>query len=175
MRQIIIYGSRYGSAKRYAERLAELTGFEAVAHSAEKNIGSFDRVIYIGAIYAGSVLGLKSSVKKMTEKQELIVVSVGLTDTADQTNIGNIRNTIKSQIPAHFYNESRLFHLRGAIDYSRLGLFYRLLMRMIHSKASKTPAAELDATSKAVLETYGKRADLVDFNSLQMILDIIKE
>ena len=175
MRQIIIYGSRYGSAKRYAERLAELTKTEVMAHSAAKNIGSFDRVIYIGAIYAGSVLGLKSSVKKMTEKQELIVVSVGLTDTADQTNIGNIRNTIKSQIPAHLYDESRLFHLRGAIDYSRLGLFYRLLMRMIHSKASKTPAAELDATAKAVLETYGKRADFVDFNSLQMILDIIKE
>ncbi len=175
MRQIIIYGSRYGSAKRYAERLAELTGFEAVAHSAAKNIGSFDRVIYIGAIYAGSVLGLKSSVKKMTEKQELIVVSVGITDTHDQTNISNIRSTIKSQIPAHLYNESRLFHLRGAIDYSRLGLFYRLLMRMIHSKASKTPSEQLDATAKAVLETYGKRADFVDFNNLQTILDIIKE
>ncbi len=175
MRQIIIYGSRYGSAKRYAERLAELTGFEAVAHSAAKNIGSFDRVIYIGAIYAGSVLGLKSSVKKMTEKQELIVVSVGLTDTADQTNIGNIRNTIKSQIPAHFYNENRIFHLRGAIDHNQLGFFYHLLMRMIHSKASKTPAEELDATAKAVLETYGKRVDYVDFNKLQTILDIIKE
>ena len=111
----------------------------------------------------------------MTEKQELIVVSVGLTDTADATNIGNIRNTIKSQIPAHFYNESRIFHLRGAIDYSRLGLFYRLLMRMIHSKASKTPSEQLDATAKAVLETYGKRADFVDFNNLQTILDIIKE
>lgn len=175
MRQIIIYGSRYGSAKRYAERLAEQTGFEAVAHSATKNIGSFDRVIYIGAIYAGSVLGLKSSVKKMTEKQELIVVSVGLTDTADQTNIGNIRSTIKSQIPAHLYDESRIFHLRGAIDYDKLGFFYRMLLRMIHSKASKTPSEQLDATAKAVLETYGMRADFVDFNNLQTILDIIKE
>ena len=175
MKQIIIYGSRYGSAKRYAERLAELTKTEAVAHSAAKNIGSFDRVIYIGAIYAGSVMGLKSTAKKMTEKQELIVVSVGLTDTHDQTNISNIRSTIKSQIPAHLYNESRIFHLRGAIDYDKLGFFYRMLLRMIHSKASKTPAAELDATAKAVLETYGKRTDFVDFNSLQMILDIIKE
>ncbi len=175
MKQIIIYGSRYGSAKRYAEKLAELTGIEAVAHSNAKSIGSFDRVIYLGAIYAGSVLGLKSSAKKMTEKQELIVVSVGLTDTADPSNIGNIRSTIKSQIPAHLYNESRIFHLRGAIDHNQLGFFYRLLMRMIHSKASKTPAEELDATAKAVLETYGKRVDYVDFNKLQTILDIIKE
>lgn len=175
MKQIIIYGSRYGSAKRYAEKLAELTGIEAVAHSNAKSIGSFDRVIYLGAIYAGSVLGLKSSTKKMTEKQELIVVSVGLTDTADPSNIGNIRSTIKSQIPAHLYNESRIFHLRGAIDHNQLGFFYRLLMRMIHSKASKTPAEELDATAKAVLETYGKRVDYVDFNKLQTILDIIKE
>ncbi|MBR5436797.1 MAG: hypothetical protein IK120_08020 [Muribaculaceae bacterium] len=175
MKQIIIYGSRYGSAKRYAEKLAEQTGIEAVAHSNAKNIGSFDRVIYLGAIYAGSILGLKSSAKKMTEKQELIVVSVGLTDTADPSNIGNIRSTIKSQIPAHLYNESRIFHLRGAIDHNQLGFFYRLLMRMIHSKASKTPAEELDATAKAVLETYGKRVDYVDFNKLQTILDIIKE
>jgi menaquinone-dependent protoporphyrinogen IX oxidase len=33
-----------------------------------------------------------------------------------------IRNNIKSQIPAHLYNEDKIFHLRGAIDYSTMGM-----------------------------------------------------
>ena len=31
MKTLIIYGSQYGSTKRYAERLAEMTGAEAKA------------------------------------------------------------------------------------------------------------------------------------------------
>ena len=35
---IIIYGSQYGTTKRYAEHLSEMTGIEAVALVSTKNI-----------------------------------------------------------------------------------------------------------------------------------------
>ena len=35
-KELIIYGSRYGSAKRYAERLAEMTGINSLQQIAKK-------------------------------------------------------------------------------------------------------------------------------------------
>ena len=117
---IIIYGSRYGSTKRYAERLAETTGVEAVAYTEAGDLSGYDRIVFLGALSAGGVTGLTKTVGKMAPRQELIVATVGLADPSASDNIAHIRHSIKSQIPAHFYNESRIFHLRGAIDYGQV-------------------------------------------------------
>lgn len=172
--QIIIYGSRYGSARRYAERLAELTGLDVVDHKEAKEIGGYDRIVYIGSLYAGGVTGLKQTVSKMAPRQELIVATVGLADPTDATNVAHIRQSIKSQIPAHFYDESRIFHLRGAIDYTKLNLKYRLMMSLLAKKVAKLPEEQQNAETRAMLETYGKQVDFVDFSSLQPIVDSIK-
>lgn len=172
--QIIIYGSRYGSARRYAKRLAELTGLDVVDHKEAKDIDEYDRIVYIGSLYAGGVTGLKQTVSKMTPRQELVVATVGLADPTDATNVAHIRKSIKSQIPAHFYDESRIFHLRGAIDYTKLNLKYRLMMSLLAKKVAKLPEEQQNAEMRAMLETYGKQVDFVDFSSLQPIVDSIK-
>lgn len=172
--QIIIYGSRYGSARRYAKRLAELTGLDVVDHKEAKDIGEYDRIVYIGSLYAGGVTGLKQTVSKMIPRQELVVATVGLADPTDATNVAHIRQSIKSQIPAHFYDESRIFHLRGAIDYTKLNLKYRLMMSLLAKKVAKLPEEQQNAETRAMLETYGKQVDFVDFSSLQPIVDSIK-
>ena len=166
---IIIYGSQYGSTKRYAKQLAEKTGITAVDYCDFKNIGEYDRIIYLGALYAGGVLGLKKTVGKMSPSQELVVVTVGLADPTDAANIASIRNNIKTQIPTGFYDENHIFHLRGAIDYSRLGLKHRMMMSLLHSKVAKLPENQQNAETRALLATYGKQVDFVDFNSLEPI------
>lgn len=173
-KQLIIYGSRYGSTKRYAERLAEMTGLEAVEYKAVKDLGDYDRIVYLGSLYAGGVTGLKQTVGKMSPQQELIVSTVGLADPTDAPNVAHIRQSIKDQIPAHFYDESRLFHLRGAIDYTKLNLKYRLMMSLLAKKVAKLPEEQQNAETRAMLETYGKQVDFVDFSSLQPIVDKIK-
>ena len=115
--QIIIYGSLYGSTKRYAEHLSEVMGIEAVAFKDAKDIAKYDRIIYMGALFAGSVLGLKKTVSKMSVGQKLTIITVGMVDPADPENIDYIRRSIKGVVPAHFYDEKQIYHLRGAIDY----------------------------------------------------------
>lgn len=173
-KQLIIYGSRYGSTRRYAERLAEMTGLEAVEYKAVKDLGDYDRIVYLGSLYAGGVTGLKQAVGKMSPQQELIVATVGLADSTDAANVAHIRQSIKDQIPAHFYDESRLFHLRGAIDYTKLNLKYRLMMSLLAKKVAKLSEEQQNAETRAMLDTYGKQVDFVDFSSLQPIVDKIK-
>lgn len=173
MKSIIVYGSEYGATKRYAEHLSEMTGIECVNYKDAKDVEKYDKVVYLGALYAGGVIGIKKTVAKMTENQVLIVATVGLADPTDAENVQNIRNSLKNQIPAAFYNENKIFHLRGAIDYNKLGLKHKLMMSLLHSKVSKLPESEQNAETRAMLETYGKIVDFVDFNSLEAIKNVI--
>ena len=170
MSKIIVYASRYGSTKRYADKLSELTGVEAVDYSKVKDISAYDKVIYLGSILAGTVTGLKKTVSKMKAAQELVIVSVGMLDPKDPETVSGIRSIIKQQIPAELYDESRIFHLQGCIDYPNLKLSHRMLMSMMRSMASKKPESELDAVSRTVLATYGQRIDYVDLSALDVIV-----
>lgn len=173
-KQLIIYGSRYGSARRYAERLAQMTGLDAVEYKGVKALGDYDRIVYLGSLYAGGVTGLKQTVSKMTPQQEFIVATVGLADPTDAANVTHIRQSVKGQVPAHLYDESRIFHLRGAIDYTKLNLKYRLMMSLLAKKVAKLPDEQQNAETKAMLETYGKQVDFVDFSTLQPIVERIR-
>ncbi len=172
--QLIVYGSRYGSTKRYAERLAKMTGIEVVEYSKAKNVGDYDQIIYMGGIFAGGVLGLKKTIAKMNPRQELVIATVGVTDPQEVAYFESIRKSIKGQLPEGLYNEEKVFHLRGAIDYSHLSFGHSLMMKMFHSMMLKKPESELTADAKAMLDTYGKKVDFVDFNTLQAMVEIIK-
>ena len=173
-KSIIIYGSQYGTTKRYADCFSEITGIETVSYQESKDIDRYDRIIFMGALYAGSVLGLKKTISKMSPKQELVIVTVGLVDPIDPENIDYIRHSIKERIPADLYDETRIFHLRGAIDYSQLSLKHRMMMAVIHSKLSKMPEEKLNAEAKTILATYGKKEDFVDFKSLEKLGSVIQ-
>ncbi len=170
---IIIFGSLHGAAKRYAEGLAERTGLKAIDYKEVDSLGLYKRVIYIGAIYAGGVTGLKKTVAKLTQGQKLFIVTVGMVDPEDQAFIGPLREALKKQIPPQMYDEKRIFHLRGAIDYSQLELIYRILMKMMYSQATKLPEEKLTSEFKAVLATYGKKVDYVDLESLNPIVNAL--
>ena len=97
MKSLIIYGSQYGTTKRYAERFAEMTGFPVISYEDINALTGYERVIYFGGLYAGGVKGLKNAVKRFSLDTKLIIVTVGLADVCDKENISNIRNSIASR------------------------------------------------------------------------------
>ena len=173
MNTIIIYGSRYGSTRRYAERLSEITGLKAVFFKDVKSVAGYDRIVYLGALCAGGVMGLKKTVCCLSASQELFVATVGLADPTDIGNVNHIRGGLKKQVPASHYDESKIFHLRGAIDYSKLGLKHRIMMKLLYSKVVKIPEAERDAEVRALIATYGKQVDFVNFDTLKPIVKVL--
>ena len=174
MNTIIIYGSCYGSTKRYAERLSEITGLKAVFFKDVKSVAGYDRIVYLGALCAGGVMGLKKTVCGLSASQELFVATVGLADPTDAENVNHIRGCLKKQVPASHYDESKMFYLRGAIDYTRLSLKHRIMMKLLYSKVTKIPEAERNAEVRALIATYGKQVDFVNFDTLKPIAQILK-
>lgn len=173
MKSVILYGSRYGSARRYAQELSKQTDIPAVSYQEAPPLSKLETIVYIGALYAGGVLGLTKTLRRQSfgEHQRLVIVTVGLADPDIPQNRENIRNSLQKQIPAQLYGRAAVFHLRGAIDYQALSLGHRTMMALLHRSLQKKPAEEWIEEDKALMETYGKRADFVDFASLRPIIN----
>ena len=164
MNNIIIYGSHYGTTERYAEELSKKTNIESVSFKEIANINHYDQIIYIGGLYAGGVYGMSKTLKKLNDisSKKIIIATVGLADPKNEKNIKNIQNHMKKQLDEDVFKNAKIFHLRGAIDYSKLGF--------IHKRTSNDKKTSED---KMILETYNKKVDFVDLSSLNEILNEI--
>ena len=173
--KIIVYGSQYGTAKKYAEELAKRTCFDIKRYEDVTSISNYDTIIYIGALYAGGVLGLKKTFDKMSqcEEKKIIIATVGLADPTDAENTDNIKSSIKKQLPKEVYTNAHIFHLRGGIDYSQLSFKHKTMMGLLYKKAVGLPEEKKTAEVKAMIETYNQKVDFVDFEALNSIINIV--
>ena len=169
---IVIYGSQYGTAKRYAEELANRTRFVLKSYEEVEDINTYETIIYIGALYAGGVMGMKKTFKNMKDcgNHRIIIATVGLADPSDKENTDTIKNGMKNQLSKEVYDKAMIVHLRGGIDYSKLGFKHKTMMSMLYKKAVTLPEEKKTAEVKAMIETYNKQVDFVDFNSLDSII-----
>ena len=175
MSNIIIYGSHYGTTKQYAKELSRRTNIEAISFENVKEINNYDKIIYLGGLYAGGVLGMSKTLKKLNKisNKTIILVTIGLSDPTDEKNINNIRNNIKSQIQKEIFEKAKIFHLRGGIDYSKLNFVHKTMMKLLYNAVKNVPNEKQTAENRAMIETYNKKVDFIDFSGLDKIINEI--
>ena len=173
--KIILFGTTYGSSKLYAEELSKRTGIEARSYDEVSSIDDYDTIVYIGSLYAGGVQGMKKTFSKLTDvgEKKIIIATVGLADPTDSENINSIRNSIKNQLSDELYNHATIFHLRGAIDYAKLGFKHKTMMSLLYNKAKNLPEEKKTAEVRAMIETYNKEVSFIDYESLTPIVELV--
>lgn len=174
MKSLIIYGSQYGTTKKYAEKFSEIMNIPVVDYKEIKDLSGYDRIIYFGGLYAGGVKGLKHIVRVLSKEENLILVTVGLADVCDEENIRNIRESIRRQVPQEILNRTTIFHLRGGIDYKNLSLKHKTMMTLLYKKVKKIPEDKRSAEVKAMIDTFNSQVDFTDFSSLKQIAEMIQ-
>lgn len=108
----------------------------------------------------------------MKDNQKLIiVVTVGLADVNDSTNINNIKDSLKCQVSKKRLTNTPCFHLRGGIDYQKLNFKHRTMMALLYRKVVKLPEEKKTGEIRALIDTYNKKVDFVDFEALNQIID----
>ena len=80
MKTTVVYGSRYGTAEKYARRLAQFLECEVVSANAFAGAHSDERVIFVGSLYAQRVTALKKTIKRIAPGASVCVGTVGLPD-----------------------------------------------------------------------------------------------
>ena len=178
MNSIIIYGSHYGTTKQYAEELSKRTNIKAISFKKfNQQINDYDNIIYLGALYAGGVLGMSKTLKKLNNisNKKILIATVGLSDPTDEVNKNNIRNNIKNQIPKEVLEKAKIFHLRGGIDYSKLNFAHKTMMKLLYNAVKNLPNEKQTAEDRAMIETYKKKVNFIDFSSLDKITNEIQK
>lgn len=174
MERLIIYGSQYGTTKRYAQRFSEMTGIPSLSYEAANDLTDCRLLVYFGGLYAGGLKGFRHITKLLPEDMKLILVTVGLADVNDQENINNIRNSLKTQVPETFLSNAQIFHLRGGIDYEKLSFKHRTMMTLLYHKVKNLPEEKKTAEDRAMIETFNSKVDFVDYHSLDQIIEAIR-
>lgn len=178
MEHIIVYGSQYGSTRRYAQKLSEQTGIPAVGYKDAPTLSDKKVIVYLGGLYAGGVLGLAKTLRDFAPQhgQRLILVTVGLADPGEPENQRNIRTSLQRQLPAELLGRTKIFHLRGGINYQKLSFGHRTMMKLLYQTLRRTPLENQTTENRAFVETYGKQVDFTDFGALEPIArEILRE
>ena len=172
MNRIIIYGSKYGTTKKYASELSKKLNSVVISYNDVVDLKNYDSIIYLGALYAGGVLGMSKTLKKINnpDGKELVLITIGLADPYDEQNVKTINKGIERQVTPEIFNQLNIFHLRGGIDYSKLDFKHKTMMRLLYNKAKKLPEEKQTAEVKTMIETYNSVVDFVDFEELDKII-----
>ena len=173
--KVIIYGSKYGTSKQYAEKLSEKTSIQSKSYKDIKDINSYETIIYIGGLYAGGVLGMSKTFKSLInyEDKNIIIATVGLADPNNIENTNAIKASIKRQLSNDIYTKASIYHLRGGIDYSKLSFKHKTMMALLYKKVKSLPEKKKTAEIKAMMETYNKQVYFVDYTCLNIIIEVI--
>lgn len=167
---LVTYTSKYGSTRKYAEWIASALNADIyAAHSLDsKSLSKYDMVIYGGGLYAGGIGGVKLVTNNPCKN--LIVYTVGLANPKT-TNYSEILN--KNFTPDQL-EKTKFFHLRGGIDYKRLGPIHKIMMAMMKNMTKRKPESEIDTEDKEFLSTYNSKVDFEEEKTIEPIIAYIK-
>jgi menaquinone-dependent protoporphyrinogen IX oxidase len=144
MNAIVVYKSKTGFTKQYAEWISEKLGCTAIPikEASAATLQPYDLVIYGGGIMAGTIGAFKKfkELMKSLNGKKLIVFAVGLAGIEEEDSRQMV---IKTNFTEEEKNSIPYFYFQGGLNYDKMGFFGKRILKMVSSmmakKADKTP------------------------------------
>ncbi|MFD2670892.1 flavodoxin domain-containing protein [Marinicrinis sediminis] len=156
---VVVYKTKYGSTRRYANWIAEATGADLYEHGqvSSEDLMAYDTIVYGGSLYVVGMLGLSLIRDHMSgwKNKHVIVFSVG----ASPAHESAITEVKKNNFTVEMMKQVDYFHLRGAFDYGRLNWTDKLLMFLLKKKLQFKKEAKRTRDEKGMLACYDRPAD----------------
>lgn len=172
-RGIIVYQSKYGATKKYADWLVDELGYDCIETKKAKvnDLLKYEVIILGGGVYASGIAGLgflKKNIGKLEDKK-IAVFAVGASPY-DENAIQQIRDL-------HFkeaLKDISLFYCRGAWDEENMKFFDRKLCNMLQKVVAKQNPDEYEPWQKALMCSVGQKCDWTDKMYLEPLLKYIQ-
>ncbi|MEA4832174.1 MAG: flavodoxin domain-containing protein [Oscillospiraceae bacterium] len=174
MNGIILYKSKYGATKKYADWLSEETGFRCVDtdKANQHDIAGCDTVILGGGIYASGIAGLaflKKNIDQLSGKK-LIVFCVGASPYNEAAFHEIVEHNMKDKL-----KNIPVFYCRGAWDIDSMSLMDKTLCKMLRKSVAKKDPSELEPWMTALISAGDEKCDWTDKAYLKPILDTLRK
>lgn len=173
MKAIVVYKTKYGSTKTYAEWIAGEIGCEAVE---AKNIdadllAAYDTIVYGGGLYAEIINGVSLITKNMggLEGKRIFVYTTGITplDCRDYYDKMVIEKNFKPEIR----NKVKVYNFLGKMVMSELSVVHRTALKTLKKIMSekKNPTQ----MEKLLVELCDADGDFSDREAIKPLVEAV--
>ena len=175
MKPIVVYQSKYGSTKAYAEWIAEELGCEAWERKKVKieDLEAYDTIVYGGGLYAEVIAGVSLLTKNLERLQgkKLIVYTTGITplDCRDYYD----KLVIEKNFKGDSKNRFKIFNFMGKMVLSELSLVHRTALKTLKKIMSdKENPTEMEQLLITLCDCDG---DFTDKGAIRELIAYVKE
>lgn len=173
MKGIVIYKSKYGSTKKYAEWIAEETGYDIseISKVKKSDMDNYDVIVLGGGIYAMGIAGL-SFLKKNPElvhEKKVFVFCNGASPYEEEAYKEVKEHNMKEEL-----KDVPVFYFRGAFDMESMGLIDRNLCKMLQRAVAKKDPKDYAVWEKALVEAGNSKCDWTDKKYIEPLVSELK-
>lgn len=167
---VIIYQSKYGATKKYAQWLAEeLSGDLVETKKATiEQIEKYDVIILGGGIYATGIAGI-SFLKKHYNRlkgKKIIVFAVGASPFDEKAHATLIEHNFRNEL-----TNIPCFYCRGAWNEDVMSWKDRTLCNMLKKVVAKKDPATYEPWEAALMQAIGSNFDWTDKQNIKQIIE----
>lgn len=171
---IIVYQSKYGATKKYAEWLQVMTNFQCIeiSKAVVNEVAQYETIILCGGIYASGIAGLsflKKNIDKLKNKK-LAILCVGASPYDEKAF-----TEIKARNLTGDLRDIPLFYGRGAWDESKMKFLDRTLCKMLQKSVVKKDPSTYEPWMNALMCAVGQTCDWTDKKYLIPLMDYLKK
>ena len=171
---IIIYQSKYGATRKYAEWIQAMTNFHCMETSKAQvgEVAQYETILLCGGVYASGIAGLsflKKNIDKL-KKNKLAILCVGASPY-DESAFAEI----KAHNLTGDLRDIPLFYGRGAWNESKMKFMDRTLCKMLQKSIAKKDPRTYEPWMKALMCAAGQNCEWTDKKYLIPLMDYLKE
>jgi menaquinone-dependent protoporphyrinogen IX oxidase len=175
---VVVYQSKYGATRKYAKWIAKELSCDLFNGKDIKasNLEPYDTIILGGGLYAGGVNGIKLLTKNFSSfsHKNLVLFTCGLADPSNTVNTENIKKGLNKVLTEEMQEKIKVFHLRGAMDYSKLSPLHRTMMALVCKMTTKKDRDSLTDEDEEMLASYGKNVDFINIETILPLINYIR-
>ena len=173
-RTVVIYKSKHGSTKQYAEWIGEELDCPVIAEKdfSKKDFDNYDNIIFGGCVQAGGIMGfdlIKKNMRRL-ENKKIVTFAVGLNVMQKETRM---------QLREINFDKKRVermtcFYCPGAYKPEEIKGIDAGIMKMMISMLEGKGALEMTEDEKKLLDAVKNGANYVDRKYIEPIVNEFK-
>ena len=174
MNAIVIYRSKYGSTKTYAEWIAQELGCSAVESKtvSVEDLEQYDTIIYGGGLYAEVINGVHLITKNLAklEGKKLIVFSTGITPLDCREYYDKL--VVEKNFKPGMLDKIKVYNFLGKMVVAELSLVHRAALKTLKKIMSgKENPTKME---KLLVDLCDIDADLTDKSAIAPLIEYAK-
>ena len=175
MKPVVIYKTKYGSTKSYAQWIGEELNCPVidVKNVNVEDIDKYDTVIYGGGLYAEVINGVHFITKNFEKfaNKKIVVYSTGITPIECRDYYDKL--VLEKNFKPEIRDKIKVFNFLGKMIVNELSLVHRTALKTLKKiMSSKEKPSEME---KLLIDLCDVDADLTDRYAIQELISYVKD